>query len=198
LANFGKQLAIAAIKVDSTLITSDMDKTFALAAAWSPTFSHVSRIDSDLAEMVARRFTSKFDFQDFGPPSSRFFKFYLQTVRNSAPGIDGIPYRAWLVAGPPAHLLLHQVSAWLCSGLDMLIGFNDTLQIFAAKGTEERDDIEVIREPSSTRPLGLKNSDVKAISGATYYLNKTHITKRASRLQNGFIHSRNFLITSST
>ena len=52
--------------------------------------------------------------------------------------------------------LLHQVAVWLCSGFDMLIGFNDTLTVFVPKGTDEDDVHGIVRDPSSTRPLGLK------------------------------------------
>ena len=75
----------------------------------------------------------------------------------------------------------------------MLIGFNDTLKIFTAKGSDDHDVIEVVREPSATRPLGLKNTDVKTISGAVHFLTRSNVAKGASRLQNGFIQGRNFI-----
>jgi hypothetical protein len=112
---------------------------------------------------------------------------------NSAPGVDGIPYLAWLQAGPAGWHLLHEIGVWLCAGLDMLIGFNDTLIVFKPKGSELHDSVEVVRDPTSTRPLALKNADDKVISGAIHYVTKAPVAKCASRLQNGFIHGRNFL-----
>eukprot|EP00972_Heterocapsa_arctica_P100469 14815194-Heterocapsa_arctica.AAC.1 len=51
----------------------------------------------------------------------------------------------------------------------------------------------VVRAPQDTRPLGLKNSDVKAISGAAHAAVKFDLRKSASLRQNGFIAGRTFL-----
>eukprot|EP00972_Heterocapsa_arctica_P040073 5903204-Heterocapsa_arctica.AAC.1 len=82
----------------------------ALAAAWKPTFATVKTIDTRLATAVAEKLASKCTFESFEPPSSAAIRGYLLNVRNSAPGVDGIPYRAWLRAGPLAWKLLHDVA----------------------------------------------------------------------------------------
>eukprot|EP00972_Heterocapsa_arctica_P079556 11724705-Heterocapsa_arctica.AAC.1 len=118
---------------------------------------------------------------------------YLRRVRNSAPEPDGVPYCAWLRAGPSAWKLLHEVADWVCSGQLMLSSFNDTLLVFVPKGDEPEDDVHVVRAPQDTRPLGLKNSVVKAISGASRAAVKFDLNKSASIRQNGFIAGRSFL-----
>ena len=190
---FGKQLPIHAIKVGDVSVTDDSGKLDALADAWAPTFSHAKPIDEAMAETVAEQLSSKYDIPDYAPPSSAFIGHYLRQVRNSAPGKDGIPYSAWFRAGPRAWLLLHQVAVWLCSGFGMLIDFNEALFVFIAKGVENDDQGGITREPIATRPLGLKNADVKAVSGATYALIKRAVGLYASRLQRGFVQMRNFL-----
>ena len=156
-----------------------------LAQAWEPVFSTVTPINTDLARSVASRFSSDFSMNDYsGPPSSIDIHRFLRHVRHTAPGVDGIPYCAWLRAGPRAWALLHQVGAWMSSGLHLPLGFNDTLAIFIPKGSEEDDDRAIVREPMSIRPIGLKNSDVKIISGSVHSSIKHAVAEKASHLQN--------------
>eukprot|EP00972_Heterocapsa_arctica_P105421 15534606-Heterocapsa_arctica.AAC.1 len=159
----------------------------ALASAWRPTFSTTKVINIPLAEAVAAKFASKISFTNFQPPTSHDIFRYLRNVRNSAPGPDGIPYRAWLVAGPSAWKHLHEVASWCCSGQHMLSNFNSTLLIFTPKGDEPDDAAGVVRSPENNRPLGLKNSDVKAISGAAHSAVKFDLAAAASPRQNGFL-----------
>ena len=192
-APFGKQLPIVAIRVGDRLEHHPDARLSSLADAWSSTFSTIKPIDRSLAREVIKKQSSDLDFDDFAPPSSACIRSYLTNVRNSAPGIDGLPYRAWLQAGPSAWTLLHEVAVWLCAGLLMPCNFNDALFIFVPKGTEDDDETGIIRSPSATRPLGLKNTDVKCISGATHFLIRHSIAKFAARQQNGFVHGRNFI-----
>ena len=75
----------------------------------------------------------------------------------------------------------------------MMGGFNDALFVFIPKGTEDGDEDGIVRSPCGTRPLGLKNCDVKAISSASHMILKRGLSERASKLQNGFVSGRNFL-----
>ena len=190
---FGKQLQIFAIKDGDNLILGESARMDALGQFWSDTFCQPAPIDSLLAGQFAEKFATQFDFTHFEPPSSSYIHYYLRQVRNSSPGVDGIPFRAWLRSGPTAWRLLHHVAVWLCQGLGMLSNFNDTLMIFIAKGQEADDDSGVVRSSGATRPLGLKNADVKCISGATYHMLRSSLATSASPLQNGFLFRRNFL-----
>jgi hypothetical protein len=190
---FGKRLPIYAIRVDDKLITNESDRLDALARAWAPTFAHEKPMNTALAEMIAKELASKYDMINFAPPSSSLIGLSLSRVRNTSPGIDGIPYRAWLYAGRSAWRLLHQVACWLCSGFQMMHDFNDTLMIFAPKGSERDDDAGVVREPMTTRPLGIKNTDVRNISAAINFVIREATGKHASRIQRGFVYGRNFL-----
>ena len=69
----------------------------------------------------------------------------------------------------------------------MALDFNDALHVFAPKGDEDLDHVEILRSPCDTRPLGMKNSDNKTIAACT-----NQKIKRI-KLQNGLIYLRNFL-----
>ena len=186
-------MPIHAIRVGDNIVADEKSKLCALGDAWAKTFAQDKPIDETLAENVAIRFASKIEIPDFAPPSSAFIGFFLRRAQDSAPGVDGIPYSAWFRSGPDGWRLLHQVAVWLCAGLGMLMDFNDTFIDFVAKGFEDDDHINIIRETSASRPLGLKNCDVKAVSGATHDLVKRPTAAKASRLQRGFLQGRNFL-----
>ncbi len=86
------------------------------------------------------------------------------------------------------------MGSWMCSGLDMHFSFNETLTVFVPKGTEEEDDkYGITRDPTATRPIGLKNSDVKTVSATMHTSIKPSVARSASRLQNGSIMGRGIL-----
>ena len=105
----------------------------------------VEDIDDSAAQALALQPSANFTMPDLAPPSSKCIWLFLERVRNSAPGIDGIPYRDWLRAGPYDFLLLHKVAVSLFSGFEIVTGFNDALFIFVAKGLESAADEVVIR-----------------------------------------------------
>ena len=75
-------------------------------------------------------------------------------------------FRIWHGASPASRV----VTRWLAlrhiaAGLRLPLHFNDSLGIFAPKGTEENDDNEVVRDVGDLRPLSLKNADNKLIAG---------------------------------
>ena len=149
--------------------------------------------DSAAADSFLQNYKSSFDFPKTPPPSTANFQQFLFRARHSGPGIDSLPYAAWKFAGVFAYQLLFEASLWLRSGRTMCIDFNDALHHFAAKGDEDLDHSEVLRSPSDTRPLGLRNTDNKTIAACANWSMKKTISVGASRLQNGFIFHRNFL-----
>eukprot|EP00973_Karenia_brevis_P060815 8457370-Karenia_brevis.AAC.1 len=117
-----------------------------------------------MASRFLEQYESKFDFSAVSPPSSHTFDRFLERVQHSGPGMDGLPYAAWYHTGAFGSSLLFEVSLWLRSGRTMGIEFNDALHYFAPKGDEDLDHVEVLRSPSDTRPLGLRNTDNKSIA----------------------------------
>ena len=89
--------------------------------------------------------------------------------------------------------ILRDSAHWMALGRLLYIEYNDTLFQFAPKGEEPDDPEEVIRNAEDTRPLGLRNTDNKIISGTMNNTFKPALTKHASKLQRGFVPHRNFL-----
>ena len=51
----------------------------------------------------------------------------------------------------------------------MPIPYNDSLTVFAPKGDDPHDYLEVTRDASDTRPLALKNADNKVVGGVVSF-----------------------------
>ena len=138
---FGKKLTIHSVITPTRNLTAEQDKTSELAHHWAKVFSERKLFDHSLAHRFARKFAPRIPFDHFQPPTSAQIRAHLVRVRPSAPGVDGIPYSLWLAAGPEAWRHLFPVGVYLCSGFLMDTSFNDTLMIFAAKGTHPDDDM---------------------------------------------------------
>jgi hypothetical protein len=89
--------------------------------------------DAIRAGAFAAKHCSIFDFSTSPPPSSRSFSLFLQRVQHSAPGIDGIPYAAYAKSEEISSKIFYDISVWLCSGQQMLLDYNDTLNCLFPK-----------------------------------------------------------------
>ena len=69
-------------------------KNHALAAHWSKVFNEV--IDKTRAINFADCYVCKWSFKDTNIPSSSQIEHTIRNVRNSTPGVDGLPAAAWL------------------------------------------------------------------------------------------------------
>ena len=65
------------------------------------------------------------------------------------------------------------LSIFISSGLSPPIHFNKNVNVFIPKGENEDDAVEVIREATETRPLGLKSTDNKIIGAVWNICAKT-------------------------
>eukprot|EP00959_Pyramimonas_sp_CCMP1952_P401034 8403528-Pyramimonas_sp.AAC.1 len=64
---------------------------------------------------------------------------------------------------------------------------NDAILIFAPKGKREDDSQCVVREPAATRPLALKNTDIKVLSSVCNFQFKRMLSPQAQEDQKGFL-----------
>lgn len=85
-----------------------------LTAYWSGVFRETPT-DARLYTAMLRRFGVRLEVTAQRPTSGDL-RATLRRARPSAPGQDGIPARAWLIAGERAHSILHRMLIHLCSG----------------------------------------------------------------------------------
>jgi len=189
---FGKRLVLNAVSYGGELLRDPDAKLSALASEWRTTFAH-RVIDVHSAETFLRDNMSTYDFSAVTPPTMLDFKRFLKSVPHSAPGCDGIPYAAWRHSGDLGARTLFEASLWLQSGLPLHMEFNDALTAFTPKGETDDDKQEVVREPDSTRPLSLKNTDNKSICAVLNRKIRHPIRTAACKIQRGFIVGRNFV-----
>jgi hypothetical protein len=67
------------------------------------------------------------------------------------------------------------------------------VNVFIPKGENEDDAVEVIREATETRPLGLKSTDNKIIGAVWNISAKNALSSSACRIQRGFTPGRQMI-----
>ena len=84
----------------------------------------------------------------------------------------------------------------LLHALNMLLQapkhFNDSRMVFPPKGKQKGDSTDLVRLPSDTRPLSLKNCDNKLLCAVNNHNIKVEIGEQTHKMQNVFICGRNF------
>ena len=86
-------------------------KNNALAAHWSKVFNEV--IDKTRAINFADCYVCKLSFKDTNIPSSSQIEHTIRNVRNSTPGVDGLPAAAWLSEAGVVTLFQEQCNIFL-------------------------------------------------------------------------------------
>lgn len=114
----------------------------------------------------------------------------LARATDSAPGPDGLRYRAWRAAGAEASGALHALLWAFMAGEPVPEDFAEALMIFLPKGEVEEDCVAVGRKASVTRPLGLMNSDAKVVQAAVAHSLSEHVAPHARGEQRGFVRHR--------
>ena len=103
----------------------------------------------------------------------------MKSARHSGPGPDGLPYCAWYGAGAAAArtllLLLRECSAGVLPP-----GLNEQAMVFVPKDVgDDEGDVNAggaHRDPGDTRPLSLKNTDVKVCTAVVNYRLKSLVS----------------------
>ena len=187
-----KTLILAGIKVDGNIIREEPQLTIAMGAAWQPTFS-----PKDFNEGEAQEFLESLGdfgtYEDVPPPDEWAMSDTVWSMRDSAPGGDGLPYSSYKGIGLTGVKTLLGADRALRSGVLPPPSFNESVTMFSPKGTQPHDPVEVIREPLKTRPLSLKNTDNKTIVAANVRMLEPQYRKHTHVTQNGFRKGKNFL-----
>ena len=108
-------------------------------------------------------YATPYDLTHMRIPDVNDMSNYLKHAKNSAPGLDGIPYAGWRAAGQPGAVTLHNVSTHMFCGFAMPFDFYSSLGIFPGKGEVQGDGrVQPLwrerplgaRVPEEGRPLG--------------------------------------------
>jgi hypothetical protein len=110
---------------------------------------------------------------DFGEYSSNdiapdywIYKEAISKGPSTQPGPDAIPYSAWKACGEVGIQTLLHVDRSLREGESPEENFNVSSMAFLVKGENDHDAVAILRDPLSTRPLCMKNTDNKIIVSA--------------------------------
>ena len=85
------------------------------------------------------------------------------------------------------------LGAHLAAGGAVPLGFNDSPTAFVPKGDFSEDDEAIMREVFETRPLGLKNADLKSIAGVTNHSSMRAMASSINKIQRGFVSARQII-----
>ena len=171
------------------VVTLPDERTAALREAWQSTFA-AKDIDGVLADSVLRDHSRPWDFSELAPPTLSDIQNTLARAKHSAPGLDGLPYRAWFAAGLDGAITLLRVTHHMLCGLPMPLEFSHSLMVFIPKGVDVLDRESVTREATDTRPISLKNSDNKVVCAAINHKLRHALTANISPIQRGFVPNR--------
>ena len=195
---FGKRVLLAGVLLLATtanptgiLLRDPALQNNALIAHWSKVFCDVPHFPEEKAKNISDKFGIDLKGIDLVLPSSECILKSLRRAKNSAPGPDGLPYAAWLACGDSGASTLHGILLDVCDGRIPATPFNDTNIVFLPKS-----DVccpgGLIAAPGATRPLGLKNTDNKAIAATLASALASAISATASLVQQGFVRGRRF------
>ena len=166
---------------------TDFDSIIAeLGKQWADTFAAKPVADGRLFAEKSRSF---FDFASVAPPTVDDYSRFLALAPSSAPGPDGVPYRAWRLAGRAAAVTLWHAGWSLMQGGLLDLDFNNALQIGISKKALPGDSSGFFREPLDLRSLGLKNSDAKSIGGVATRKLSREAARGLHPFQRGFVQN---------
>ena len=165
-------------------------KNDALAAHWSKVFNEV--IDKTRAINFADCYVCKWSFKDTNIPSSSQIEHTIRNVRNSTPGVDGLPAAAWL--SEAGVVTLFQLQCNIFCGIHPPICFNDACIVCPPKKVHEQVGLPVYREAHEARPLKIKKSDNRIIAAASHKQINRISNREAIPEQRGFTKNRQIML----
>ena len=187
--SWNRALVLQGVEVGDTVVSAPAQMKTELCAHWARTFQPSPPLPSEAARFLRQRMP-RLEVDD-APFALAETYAALRSSRPTAPGPDRIPYAAWLCTPlGPEHLT--EVANWLAEGKLMAPSFNEMTQLFVPKGSREEDVQRLVRLPSETRPLALKNSDNKVVCAVANQRIKLPLARAARSAQRGFIAGRNF------
>lgn len=138
---------------------SPEQKSGAYRSHCGPTFEMKLKNMNDISTFVKK--IKPWNLSLVAPPSLHSIEKTICPLEDCGCGPDGLAYSAWDSYEDPRTLCL--VNADLMRGIKPRFSSNASRGAFLKKGDEELDHHEIIRYPSDTRPLGLRNSHNKIL-----------------------------------
>ena len=118
----------------------------------------------------------------------------MANTPDSGTGPDGIPNSAWQALGLHGASVLYGVFVDMCTDATIPHGLNHLRKCFVRKKLFVTHRGGIAAKPNDLRPLGLKNSDIKAIASSVNLSMSPIVSKHAHFSQRGFVRGRNFLL----
>ena len=123
----------------------------------------------------------------FVPPSIECIAHFIKHLKDSAPGPDGIPYSCYKALLDVSAMLFFWANLILLAGGTLGINFNIQRACFIPKN---RANDGVAPRADELRSLGLKNTDSKAIVGATVRQVRHVVSSNAVSIKRGLYPSQ--------
>ena len=118
-----------------------------LSQHWAQVFAQQESVEEAVLELLSH--APDDCHQEDWEVSGRMIEGLMTSPKQSSPGPDGIPYRAYAQVAPLASKLLGEVSSLLQADHTIVDDtFNEAFMVFTAKGDAEDDDsLHCIRTP---------------------------------------------------
>lgn len=115
-----------------------------------------------------------------------------ERMRDSAPGLDGLPAAAWRHCPPAGRDALYELFVWSCAGFGLDLASTSGMLAFAPKEGEEETGGRIVCETSSVRTLVLKDVSLKILGGVASHAVRPFVRECTDRDQRGFTPGRDF------
>lgn len=178
------------LRADGSETNSIQDMASELGSSWAPTFSKVDPVPPEGFAFL-KDFSSPWSMDGVHPPCVGLMSSYVASLKNSAPGPDGIPFSCYKALCLLSGLIFFKANLVLLSGGHLGIGFNIQRGCFIPKNSPNEGPIPTAEE---LRTLGLKNTDNKAITGANVRQFSSTVSRYASLIQRGFVQGRQLVL----
>lgn len=179
-------------RVDAERGEEESESRRALCDHWGPIFAE-RHVDEELADSLIRRHVHPAEGHSIEPPTTTMIRATLRRLRDTAPGLDGLPYSSWRAGGREAAEALRRVISAAATSASFPQGFCDAVAVFLPKGSHASDDDATGRRDRvarDTRPLALLDTVTKtAMSVVNRPLAKL-LVGWAPEQQQGFIAGR--------
>jgi len=191
----GKRLMLAGIKTNEGVVTSPVAIQSAIIDYWRPVYSK-KEIDEDAAckllHVYCNRNRSMFNFTSISLPGLDDYVCTLKHVKDSATGIDGVPYSAYKANMDISARVFtnHSTFFSLPTRPPGLTEFNMQVVWFAPKGVQDEDKKAVYRGPDQLRTIFGGSSDNKIISSTIGNLFTPATLAITPSVQRGFCRGR--------